>query len=94
MDGADSVIVTLEDAQDGHVIQGVGGGIKMVGNRKVLSFVVYRKQMLYEMGPKSTLGLTKVQEPTLGATDTVDQVGGCTGEPLPDMKCLLWALNG
>eukprot|EP00061_Rhincodon_typus_P014886 g42247.t1 len=50
--------------------------------------------MLHEMVPESAVGLTNVQEATLGATDTVDQVGGCIGEPLSDMTSLLWALDG
>eukprot|EP00061_Rhincodon_typus_P000195 g10872.t1 len=78
---AGGVIVALEEAQDGHVVQGVGEGVKMVGNRKVLSFVAYRVQMLYEMVSESTLGLTDVKEATSGAADTVDQVDGCAGEP-------------
>eukprot|EP00061_Rhincodon_typus_P007679 g29618.t1 len=73
---------------------GMGVGVKMVGNRKVLSFVTYRVQMLYEMVPNSTLGLTDVEEATSGAMDTIDQVGRCTCEPLLDMTGLLWALNG
>eukprot|EP00061_Rhincodon_typus_P013504 g39911.t1 len=52
------IIVALEEAQDGDVTQGVGGGVKMVGDKKVLSFVVYRVQMLYKMVLKSTFGLT------------------------------------
>eukprot|EP00061_Rhincodon_typus_P017713 g46538.t1 len=66
----------------------------MVGDQKVLSFVLYRAQILYEKVSESLLGLTDVEEATSGATDTVDQVGGCTGEPLSDVKGLLWALNG
>eukprot|EP00061_Rhincodon_typus_P006166 g26511.t1 len=65
------VIVTLEEAQDGHVTQGVGGEVKMVGNRKVLSFVVYRVQMLYKTVSEYMLGLTDVEEATSGAADTV-----------------------
>eukprot|EP00061_Rhincodon_typus_P012627 g38483.t1 len=34
------------------------------------------------------------EEATSGAMDTIDEVGGCTGESVPDMKGLLWALNG
>eukprot|EP00061_Rhincodon_typus_P009801 g33580.t1 len=67
-------IVAQEKAQDGHVIQGVGRGIRMVGERKVLSFVAYRAQMLYETVSESTLCLTDVEEATLGAADTIDQV--------------------
>eukprot|EP00061_Rhincodon_typus_P010276 g34445.t1 len=33
---AGSVIVALEEAQDGHVTKGLGGGVKMVGNQMVL----------------------------------------------------------
>eukprot|EP00061_Rhincodon_typus_P011427 g36420.t1 len=88
------IIVALEAAQDGHVTQGVGGGAKMVDNWKVLSFVTCRAQTLYKTVSKSTLGLTNVEEATLGAADTVDQVDGCAGEPLSDMKGLFGALNG
>eukprot|EP00061_Rhincodon_typus_P017549 g46285.t1 len=66
------VIVTLEEAKDGRIITGVGGGVKMLAIRS----------------------LTDVEEATLGTMDTVDQVGGCAGEPLSDMKGLLWALDG
>eukprot|EP00061_Rhincodon_typus_P006353 g26914.t1 len=68
------VTVTLEEAQDGHVIKGVGGGVKIVSNLKVVLFVTFRAQMLHDTVPESTLGLTDVVETTLGATDTVDQV--------------------
>eukprot|EP00061_Rhincodon_typus_P009658 g33317.t1 len=50
--------------------------------------------MLIEMVPKSALGLIDVEEATSGAADIVDQFGGLTGEPLSDMKSLLWALSG
>eukprot|EP00061_Rhincodon_typus_P002864 g18689.t1 len=80
------VTVTLEEAREAHVTQGVGGGFKMVGDRKVVSFVVHRAQMLYEMVSKSTLGLTNVEEATSGAADTVGQVDGCAGEPLSEME--------
>eukprot|EP00061_Rhincodon_typus_P014258 g41174.t1 len=91
---AEGVIVALEEAQDGHVTKGVGGGVKMVGNQKVLLFVMCRVQMLHETVPESALGLTDVEETISGATDAVEQVGGCTGEHLSDMKGLLWVLNG
>eukprot|EP00061_Rhincodon_typus_P003766 g20914.t1 len=91
---AGGVTGTLEEAQDGRVNQGVGGGVKMVGDRKVVVFVVYRVQMLYETVSNFTLSLTDVEETTLGAVDVVDQVDGCTGEPQSNMKGLFWALNG
>eukprot|EP00061_Rhincodon_typus_P008051 g30317.t1 len=85
------VIVTLKETQDGHVTQGVGVGMgrgfKMVLDRKVLSFVACRAQMLYKKASESPLSLTDVE-------NAVDQVDGCTGEPLFDMKGLLWALDG
>eukprot|EP00061_Rhincodon_typus_P005202 g24446.t1 len=74
------VIVTLEEAQDGHVAQGAGGGVKMVHDRKVLLIIVYRAHMLCELVTESVL-----EETTSGTTDTGDQVGRCTGEPLLDM---------
>eukprot|EP00061_Rhincodon_typus_P007956 g30142.t1 len=88
------VIVTLEEAQDGHVIKRVGGGVKMVSDRKVLSIIAYRAQMLHKIVPESVLGLIDAEETTSGATDTVDQVGGCISEPLSDMECLLCVLDG
>eukprot|EP00061_Rhincodon_typus_P004451 g22617.t1 len=51
----------------------------MVGDQKVLLFIAYRVQMLYEMVSESTLGLTHVEEVTSGAVDAVDQVDGCAG---------------
>eukprot|EP00061_Rhincodon_typus_P009099 g32314.t1 len=66
----------------------------MIGDRKVLSSVTYRAQMLHETVHESVFDLTDVEVATSGAKDTVDQVGGCTGEPLSDMKALLWALDG
>eukprot|EP00061_Rhincodon_typus_P007792 g29832.t1 len=70
---AGGVIVILEEAQDGHATQGVGGGVKMVHDQKVLMFVAYKAQMLHEMVSESKLGLTHVEEATSGAADTVDQ---------------------
>eukprot|EP00061_Rhincodon_typus_P003629 g20553.t1 len=89
---ADGVIVTREEAQDGHVIR--GGKVEVVGDWKVLLFVVYRMQMLYETVSVSTLGLTNVASSTSGAADTVDQVDRCAAELLSDVEGLLWALNG
>eukprot|EP00061_Rhincodon_typus_P017553 g46291.t1 len=84
----------MEEAQDGHATKGVGGGHKMVSNRKALLIIAYGAQVLCKSVTKSTFGLTDVQEATSGATDTVDQVGGCTGEPLSDTESLSWALDG
>eukprot|EP00061_Rhincodon_typus_P011152 g35960.t1 len=72
---AGPVTVTLEEAQYGHVTQGVGGGVKMVGNRKVWSFVTYRAQMLYETVSKFTFGLTVVEEATSGTVDNPHWTG-------------------
>eukprot|EP00061_Rhincodon_typus_P000935 g13227.t1 len=69
-------VVTLEGAQDGHVIQGMGGGVEMVRNRKVV-FVVNRAQVLYKVVSESPLGLTDVEEATLGAADTIDHISKC-----------------
>eukprot|EP00061_Rhincodon_typus_P018034 g47025.t1 len=55
---ADGVIVTLEETQNRHVAKRVGGGVKTVGDQKVLLFVANRAQMLYKMVSESTLGLT------------------------------------
>eukprot|EP00061_Rhincodon_typus_P014349 g41312.t1 len=50
--------------------------------------------MLHDTVPESVLSLSDVEEAASGATDTIDQVGRCTGEPLSAMKGLLWALQG
>eukprot|EP00061_Rhincodon_typus_P016735 g45102.t1 len=39
------------------------------------------------------IGLTDVKEATSGAMDTVDRVGGCTGESLSDLQRLFGALD-
>eukprot|EP00061_Rhincodon_typus_P003683 g20705.t1 len=91
---ANGVIVPLEEAQYGHVIKGVGGGVKIVSNRKVLLIIAYRAQMLHKSVPESALGLTDVEEATSGGSDMVDQVGRCTGEPLSDLESFFWASDG
>eukprot|EP00061_Rhincodon_typus_P003235 g19602.t1 len=88
------IIVTLEEAQDEHVTQGVGGGVKIVRNWKVLLFVENRAQAPYKAISKPPLGLTDVEKATSGAVDAVDHIDGCAGEQLSDMKRLLWVLNG
>eukprot|EP00061_Rhincodon_typus_P018177 g47238.t1 len=50
--------------------------------------------MLRESVTESVLGLTDVEEITLGTMDTVDQVGGRTSEPLSDLEGLFGALDG
>eukprot|EP00061_Rhincodon_typus_P003493 g20227.t1 len=80
------VIVTLEEAQDGHVTQEVGGGVEMVCDWKVLSFVTYRVQGLYKAVSEPLLGLTDVEEATMGTADAVDHIGRYARESLPDVK--------
>eukprot|EP00061_Rhincodon_typus_P012536 g38325.t1 len=58
------LIMTLEEAQDGHVAKGLGGIIEMSGNQKVMLIGAYRAQMLRE----SVFGLSAVEEATSGAT--------------------------
>eukprot|EP00061_Rhincodon_typus_P008452 g31059.t1 len=90
---ADGVIVTQEEAQNGHVAQGVGRGVEVVRDWEVLSFVVNRAQMLYRMVSEPPLGLIDVEEATTGAADTIYYIDGCAGEPLSDMESLFSALN-
>eukprot|EP00061_Rhincodon_typus_P011536 g36614.t1 len=89
---------TLEEAQDGHVTQGLGLGlglgVEMVCNRKVLSFVTYREQVLYKAISEPPLGLPDVEEATSVAADAIDHIDGCAGEPLSDVKGLFGALDG
>eukprot|EP00061_Rhincodon_typus_P006715 g27669.t1 len=86
--------MTLEDSQDGHVTQGVGGEFEMVCDQKLLSFVVNGAQVLYKAVSQPPFGFTDVEEATLGAVDAVDHIDECAGEPLSDVKVLFGALNG
>eukprot|EP00061_Rhincodon_typus_P015733 g43581.t1 len=82
------VIVTLEDAQDGHVTQGTGGGVKMVHDWKVLSFVANKAQLLYKAVSEPPLGLTDIEEATSGALDAIGHFDRCAGEPLSNVEGL------
>eukprot|EP00061_Rhincodon_typus_P011155 g35963.t1 len=88
------IIVTLEEAQDGHVAQGVGEGVEVVRDWKVLSFVANRPQLLYKVVSMSPLHLTDVEEATSGAADAIDHISGCAGEPLSDVKGFFGSLDG
>eukprot|EP00061_Rhincodon_typus_P013247 g39505.t1 len=88
------VIVTLEEAQDGHVTQGVGGGVEVVRDWKMLTFVANRAQVLYKAVSKPLLGLPDVEEATSGAADTIDHISGCAREHLSDVEGLFGALDG
>eukprot|EP00061_Rhincodon_typus_P016947 g45424.t1 len=71
------IVVALEDAQDGHVIQGVGRGVEVVRDWEVLSFVAYRAQVFYKAVSEPPFGLTDVEETTLGTLDTIDHIDRC-----------------
>eukprot|EP00061_Rhincodon_typus_P013365 g39695.t1 len=66
----------------------------MVRDRKVLSFVANRVQVLYKAVSEPLLGLTDVEEATLGAADAIDHIGGCAGEPLSDVEGFFGSLDG
>eukprot|EP00061_Rhincodon_typus_P006781 g27775.t1 len=74
------VIVTLEEGQDGHVTQGVGRGVKMIGDQKVLLFVANRVQALYKTVSKPLLGFTDVEDVCRWCH--CDTGGGCAAEEL------------
>eukprot|EP00061_Rhincodon_typus_P002499 g17728.t1 len=88
------VIVALEEAQGGHVIQGVGGGAEVVCDWKVLSFVANRAQVLYKVVSEPLLDLTNVEKATSGAADAVDHIGGCASETLSDVEGFFGSLDG
>eukprot|EP00061_Rhincodon_typus_P001918 g16129.t1 len=67
------IVVTLEEDQDGHVVQGVGGGVEVVCEWKVLPFVANRVQVLYKAVSDPPVGLTDVDE----ATSADGQVNIC-----------------
>eukprot|EP00061_Rhincodon_typus_P001742 g15640.t1 len=74
---AGGVIVTLEEVQDEYVTQGVGGGVEIVRDWKVLSFVMNRGQMLYKVVSEPPLDLTNEAEATSGTADAIDHIDGC-----------------
>eukprot|EP00061_Rhincodon_typus_P012090 g37584.t1 len=84
------VIVALEEAQDGHITQGVGRGVEMVHNRKVLSFVANRVQAFQ----KATSWSHQCRGGHIGSSDAIDHIDGCAGEPLSDVRGLFGALDG
>eukprot|EP00061_Rhincodon_typus_P016975 g45461.t1 len=86
--------MTLKVAQDGHVAQGVGKGVEMVGDWKVLSLVMNREQVLYKVISEPPLSFTDVEEATSGAADAIDHINRCAGEPLSDVKALFGTLDG
>eukprot|EP00061_Rhincodon_typus_P015356 g42980.t1 len=88
------VIVTVEEAQDGHVAQELGGGVEVVHDWKVLSFVVNRVQVLYKVVSEPPLGLIDAEEATSGAVDAKDRIGGCVGEYLFDVEDFFGSLDG
>eukprot|EP00061_Rhincodon_typus_P009959 g33856.t1 len=61
----------VEEANDEHVIRGVGGGIKMDDNRKVRLVGTCRAEMPCKLVPESAFGLLDIEETTSGATDAI-----------------------
>eukprot|EP00061_Rhincodon_typus_P010173 g34256.t1 len=66
----------------------------MVGDQKVVLFVVYRAQMIYKTVPESTLSLTGVEEATSGSADTIDLVDGCAGKEQRDLIEMYKTMRG
>eukprot|EP00061_Rhincodon_typus_P002797 g18490.t1 len=87
------IVVTLEEAQEGHVVQGVGGGVEVVRDWKVL-FVASRAQVIYKTVSKPPIGLTDVEEAMSGAMDAVDHISRCAGERLSDVEGYFGSLDG
>eukprot|EP00061_Rhincodon_typus_P015952 g43908.t1 len=85
----------IDGKEDGQVVSGQRGVDDRVGWTWDEAGA-YRAHMLCESvtESESVLGLTHVEEATSGATGTIDQVGGCTGEPLSDLEGLPGALDG
>eukprot|EP00061_Rhincodon_typus_P009881 g33711.t1 len=85
--------LTMEEAEDGHVVWGLGGGVKVDGNQKVGLVGACGVQVVRKQVPESAFGLLDIEKTTLGAMDPVDeeiemagvglgkyQVGGCGRE--------------
>eukprot|EP00061_Rhincodon_typus_P015229 g42789.t1 len=88
------VIVTMEEAQDGHVFQGLGGGVEVVHDWKLSSSVANRAQVLYKVVFKPPLGLTDVEEPTKKAADALDHISTCGGAYLLNVEGFLGTWDG
>eukprot|EP00061_Rhincodon_typus_P001075 g13650.t1 len=83
-------IVTLEEAHDEDVTQGVEVGVEMVHDWKVLSCTTNRAQVLYKAVSEPPLGLIDVEEATSGAADATDHIDRSAPSPFlkkgPDLK--------
>eukprot|EP00061_Rhincodon_typus_P003453 g20116.t1 len=66
----------------------------MVHDRKVLSFVANRAQVLYKAASEPPHVLTDVEEATSGAVDAIDHISGCAGEHLSDVEGFFGSLDG
>eukprot|EP00061_Rhincodon_typus_P001973 g16290.t1 len=51
-------------------------------------------QVLYKVVSEAPLGLTKVEEATLGAADAVNHISGCVDEHLSDVEGFFGSLDG
>eukprot|EP00061_Rhincodon_typus_P004381 g22435.t1 len=72
----------------------MGGGIEVVHNWKVSSFVANRAQVLYKAVSEPLLGLTDVKEATSGAADAIDHINGCAGEHLSYVEGFFGSWDG
>eukprot|EP00061_Rhincodon_typus_P000829 g12895.t1 len=65
---SDGIVVALEEAQDGHVVQGVRGGVEVARDGK--GVVTNRALVLHNVVSKPSLGFPDVEEATSGTADT------------------------
>eukprot|EP00061_Rhincodon_typus_P001303 g14353.t1 len=88
------IIVTLQEAEDGHVVQGVGGGVEMVRDWEVQTFVANRAEVFRKAVPEPPFGFPDVEEAKSGTADAVYHIGRCAGDHLFDVESLLGAWDG
>ena len=62
---------TLQQAKDRHVGMGAGSCVKMASNRKVRVLIAHRPKVLSKAITQSTLGLSDIEETTLGAANAI-----------------------
>ena len=65
---------TLQKAKDRHVGMGEGSCVKMASNRKVRILSAHRPKVLSKVIAQSTLGLSDMEETTLGAANAIHQI--------------------
>ena len=77
---------TLQQAKDRHVGMGAGLCFKMASNQKVRVLLAHRPKVLSKVITQSTLGLSNIEETTLGAANAIHQIERGASETLLNLE--------